>query len=126
MEKLKLCPFCGSEVDTAYRSGAVCVVSCKGCRTDGPAAYVSDYLDFSEEVTDEDWNEAVDKAKAEAVKKWNTRPPMTNMTAEELVEAEKKQWADICERAKVEQERAEAEYMKTDIAALYGANCREG
>lgn len=126
MNKLKLCPFCGSEVESAYRSGGVCLVRCACCNTDGPAAFVEDYLDFSDDITNEEWNEAVDKAKAAAVEKWNTRPPMTNMTPEELVEAEKKQRAEICERAKVEQERAEAEYMKSDIAALYGANCREG
>lgn len=103
MNKLKLCPFCGSEVNTAYRSGGVCVVSCTCCKADGPVAMVEDYLNFSDEViTDDEWNLAVDYAKSEAVKKWNMRPPMTNLTAEEL-----------------------ADFEKTRSAALYGANCRE-
>lgn len=103
MNKLKLCPFCGSEVQPAYRSGGVCVVSCTCCRADGPVVMVEDFLDFSEDVTNEAWNEAVDRAKEMAVMKWNTRPPMTDVTAEELADFEKKY-----------------------SAALYGANCREG
>ena len=103
MNKTKLCPFCGSEVEPAYRSGGVCVVSCKCCRADGPVVMVEDFLNLSEEVTNEAWNQAVECAESAAVEKWNTRPPMTNMTADEL-----------------------SEYEKKRSAALYGANCREG
>lgn len=100
--RTKCCPFCGSEVDTAYRSGGVCVVSCKHCRADGPVVWVEDYLDFADEVmNDEAWNEAADRAKAEAVKKWNCRPPMTDVFPEDL-----------------------EDYEKTHSAALYGACAR--
>lgn len=126
MNKPKLCPYCGFDQTTIRldpRYGAA-FVECDQCYAAGPSVFESDLMDgFVDTASEPEIKAALGEL---AVKRWNCRPPMTNMTPEELAEAEKKQWAEICERAKVEQERAEAEYMKTDSVALYGAYCREG
>ena len=100
-------------------------MSCTCCKADGPVVMVEDYLNFSDEVTNEAWNEAVEKAKAAAVEKWNTRPPMTDVTAEERTEYEKFSEEFTKEAWNEAVKRAKAKFEKTHSAALYGANCRE-
>lgn len=88
--KLKICPFCGSEPQAAYRTGAVCVVECLVCRASGPLVLVEDFLNFGEDVTDERWNEAVDNAKRSAEATWNCRPFGASLYPEDLETMEDK------------------------------------
>lgn len=102
--RLRLCPFCGSDhLSTAFNyMRGIAFISCDHCYAQGPE--VSEV-----EVIRDDVICNMDAVKREMIDRsadrWNCRPPMTNVTPEELEDLEK--------------------YAKTDSAALYGASVYE-
>lgn len=82
--RLRLCPFCGSEAEM-LRSGSVCVVRCTCCRADGPPGDITDFIEPSDDLTDETvWDKRTLQAEGAALRGWNGRPWVGHYYPDEL------------------------------------------
>ena len=87
--RLRLCPFCGSEAEMR-NSGAVCFVHCPFCGADGPVGDITDFIEVSDDLTDDTvWEKRKLQAEGAALRGWNSRPWIGSFYPDEEEEMKK-------------------------------------